>query len=452
MRNMLTREKKRKLQQKDKGIVDFAKIQRHMFPELLHMLGTVNDPRHQSYTIYGTDTLLYSVILKKIFSLHSMRRMNEMFYDGNCCENFGKLTGKKLREMPHYDTINNFLEVLPPEDLEGIRTEMIRHLVRTKDFYLSRLEDKQWMVILDGTGLYHFEEKHCDNCLVREITDKKGNKKKIYSHHVLEAKLVLSGNIVISMGTEFIENESESASKQDCEINAAKRLLGKIKERFPRLKICILADSLYAAESIIKICMGNQWNYIFNCKEGKQKNLTEDYEYVLDSGEYGEKKNLMGEEKGCAKYVNHVEDITGKDFTANLFEYEYVKKIKKKDVAVRFLWITDIGLDNQNIEIMVKSARSRWKIENEGFNNQKNGIYRIEHLNSRNPNAMKNHYLLTQIADILMQLYLSGHKILKQLKQTIKNTSARLLETFRRATVNDEDVLYIEKYTTMHFT
>ena len=47
-------------------------------------------------------------------------------------------------------------------------------------------------------------------------------------------------------------------------------------------------------------------------------------------------------------------------------------------------------------------GRSRWKIENEGFNNQKNGIYRIGHINSRNSTAMKNHYLLTQIADMAM--------------------------------------------------
>ena len=29
-----------------------------------------------------------------------------------------------------------------------------------------------------------------------------------------------------------------------------------------------------------------------------------------------------------------------------------------------------------------------WKIEDEAFNNQKNGIYDIEHLNSRNTNAV----------------------------------------------------------------
>lgn len=452
MSNSLTREKKRKLQEQDKGFVDFYRIQKHMFPELVDRLGAVNDPRHQSYTVYGSEILLYQGVLKNIFSLHTMRQMTEWFNDDNCRINLEKLTGRTLNELPHYDTINDFLEVLPPQELDGIKTEMLRKLIRTKDFYPARLPGGQWIVILDGTGLYHFEERHCDNCLVKELKDKDGNKKKVYSHHVLEAKLVLADNVVISLGTEFIENETEKVSKQDCELNAAKRLMKRIKKEFPRLRLCILGDSLYAVEPIIEICKGYHWNYILNCKEGRQKTLTQDYAYVLDSGEHGEKKGLLGDEKGRARYVNHVEELTGKGFTANLFEYEYVKKEKGKEITVHFLWITDIGLNDRNIEAMVEYARKRWKIENEGFNNQKNGIYRIEHLNSHNPNAMKNHYLLTQIADILMQLYLAGHRILKELRQGIKNTSSRLLETFRRVTVNDEDIFHIEKYTTVHFT
>ena len=107
-------------------------------------------------------------------------------------------------------------------------------------------------------------------------------------------------------------------------------------------------------------------------------------------------------------------------------------------------------LDKKNTEEMIKTARGRWKIENEGFNNQKNGIYRIEHLNSKNPNAMKNHYLLTQMSDILMQIYLVWNPLVKEIKQSIKNTSSMLLESFRRQTVTDEDVQYITRYTSIY--
>ena len=77
------------------------------------------------------------------------------------------------------------------------------------------------------------------------------------------------------------------------------------------------------------------------------------------------------------------------------------------------------------------SGRGRWKIENKGFNEQKNGIYDIEHLNSKNYNAIKNHYLITQIADIIMRLYLSWSPVLKKIGESIKNTSSRLSTTYR---------------------
>lgn len=99
---------------------------------------------------------------------------------------------------------------------------------------------------------------------------------------------------------------------------------------------------------------------------------------------------------------------------------------------------------------MIEAGRGRWKIENEGFNNQKNGIYDIEHLNSRDSNAMKNHYLITQIADIIMQIYLSFSPLRKEIKQSIKNTSSRLLESFRQQTITDEDVSRILRYTTVY--
>jgi len=454
MSNQLTRTKKKILREKDKGIIDFVKMQNHFFPNLIEELGKGYDPRKEIYTEYTSEELLYPIILKNSCTVETMRQMTEWFGDANCASNLGKLIGRKIENIAHYDTINNFLEKLEISELNNVKVGMVKRLIRNKSFYQARMRENQWIVILDGTGLYHFREKHCENCLVKEIIDKEGNKKKVYYHNVLEAKIIIAENIVISLGTEFIENESEDVDKQDCEINASKRLLKRIKEEFPKLKICILGDSLYAVESIIDICKDSDWNYLLRCKEGRQKSLIMDYRYVLESGEYGEKKNILEEEKGTAKYVNHVEEITGKDFTANIFEYEYeqISKRTNKKNTVKFQWITDIELTNRNIEEMVKCGRKRWKIENEGFNTQKNILYKIEHLNSKNPNAMKNHYLLTQITDILMQLYLAGTKVLKELKQAIKNTSSRLLETFRRAIVTDEDVSYIKKYTTVHFT
>ena len=146
-----------------------------------------------------------------------------------------------------------------------------------------------------------------------------------------------------------------------------------------------------------------------------------------------------------------MEEVAGKEEIMNVFEYEYEGKDKKdKKQKTTFRWITNLEINKRNLEELIQAGRWRWKIENEGFNNQKNGLYRIEHLNSRNSNAMKNHYLITQIADILMQLYLAWNPYVKELKQTIKNTSSKLLESFRRLKVTEEDVSYILRYTTIY--
>ncbi|MCL1948173.1 MAG: hypothetical protein FWF59_00325 [Turicibacter sp.] len=54
------------------------------------------------------------------------------------------------------------------------------------------------------------------------------------------------------------------------------------------------------------------------------------------------------------------------------------------------------------------AGRRRGKIENQGFDHQKNHFGFIQHANSYTYNAQKNHYLLTQIAGSIHSLYASG--------------------------------------------
>ncbi len=139
------------------------------------------------------------------------------------------------------------------------------------------------------------------------------------------------------------------------------------------------------------------------------------------SGKWKRRGSGIGKENGNREYVNHVEETAGKGETANLFSYTYEEEENKGKKKVTFHWVSNIELTEKTLEEIIRTARGRWKIENEGFNNQKNGIYNIEHLNSRNSNAMKNHYLLTQVADIIMQIYLAWNPLRKEIKQSIKN-------------------------------
>ena len=71
-------------------------------------------------------------------------------------------------------------------------------------------------------------------------------------------------------------------------------------------------------------------------------------------------------------------------------------------------------------------GRKRWKIENEGFNIQKNGTFDIGHLYSKNATAIKVHYLMIQIAHIIRQLVENGIKEIKELKFKLKEISHQI--------------------------
>lgn len=448
----MTKKEKRERKKQDRGIVDFMMVTNHFFHSLREWILEMNDPRNSSYITYTQADLGYMAILKNVCGQYTMREMDENFNKETCIDNLRILSGnQKLDEMPHYDTLNYYLEKLSPDCLSDLRKKMITSLIRGKQFNRGRLLGKYWRVILDGTGLFYFKEKHCDNCLCTTKKQDDGKTIKLYYHKVVEAKIVLSDNVIISLGTEFIENENEDVNKQDCETNAAKRLLKKIKKNYPRMPICIQGDALYATEPIMKLCREEyHWEYLFTQKDTRQKKLDEGFEWIK-SGEDAVYYTGLCKEKGTGFYANHVEEVAGKTEVMNVFEYEYESEDKEKNKhTIRFQWVSSLELTKRNLEEMILAGRGRWKIENEGFNNQKNGLYRIEHLNSKNSNAMKNHYLLTQISDILMQLYLAWNPYIKELKQTIKNTSSELLESFRRQTVTKEDVSYIFRYTTMY--
>lgn len=449
-----TKTKKRRIKKKDRGIVDLARTVSHFFKDLPQWINEMTDPRNLSYTVYTQSDLIFMGILKNICGVKTMRSMEEQFNEENCIDTLRILSGdRSLVEMPHSDTLNYYLEKLSPKCLAEVRKRMVNRLIRMKSFYGAKLFGKYWRVIIDGTGLFYFKEKHCENCLVETTTREENGKKvkgKRYYHKVLEAKLVLAPNIIISLDTEFIENEREDVEKNDCEINAAKRLLERLRKNYPKLPICLQGDALYAVEPMMGICRKNHWKYILTQKETRQKLLAENYAGIQKSGG-AQTVEKIGKEKGTGEYINHVEAAAGKKETANMYQYRYETEGKNGELEThKFQCLTNIELTAGNLEEMIEAGRGRWKIENEGFNNQKNGIYDIEHLNSRDSNAMKNHYLITQIADIVMQLYLAWSPLIQEISQSIKNTSSWLLESFRHQTVTDEDVRYIQRYTTVY--
>ena len=82
----------------------------------------------------------------------------------------------------------------------------------------------------------------------------------------------------------------------------------------------------------------------------------------------------------------------------------------------RFVWATDLELDRYRApRIANRGGRLRWKIENEGFNEQKNSGYELEHAYSEDETAAKNYYVLLQIGQLIELLVRMGSLVVREL-------------------------------------
>lgn len=196
-------------------------------------------------------------------------------------------------------------------ELKDIQKYIVKTLIRSKMFDKYKFYGAL-QLLFDGTGLSNHDYNLNNNCLKR----KHNNGKISYYKYVLECKLVV-GNIVISLDFEFIENKEmlTEKQKQDCETNAFKRMIKRIKKNYPKQKFIIISDGLYATTPIINLCKKCKWNYIFNLKPERLKEINETFE---------ENIKLLNESKIENYYLSS--NIDFKNNYINFFKYIETKK------------------------------------------------------------------------------------------------------------------------------
>ena len=121
-----------------------------------------------------------------------------------------------------------------------------------------------------------------------------------------------------------------------------------------------------------------------------------------------------------------------------MLKYHEAKKRGNETVVTKFQWITNIKITKKNAEKIASSGRKRLKIEHEGFNRQKNWQGDITHACSFNENAIKNHYLMMQISDMIKQLYEWFFLRANEIKKMQKNISSELLASFGRQLTRED--------------
>ena len=268
--------KQRREFRKDKNlIIELYSIIKKYFPDLLDKFENLTDDRHHSYVTYNMKTICVTSLFGLICGLTSLPNISsDEFNTDVCIKNISNICNTSLSELPYWETIQDVFMNIKLSELKEIQKYIVKTLLRSKMFDKYKFNGA-FQLLFDGTGLSNHDYNLNGNCLKRKHKDGRIS----YYKYVLECKLVV-GNIVISLDSEFIENNQmlTEKQKQDCETRTFKRMIKRIKSNFPKYKFIITGNGLYATTPIINICNMNNWFYIFNLKPDRLKEINDTFE------------------------------------------------------------------------------------------------------------------------------------------------------------------------------
>jgi hypothetical protein len=416
----------------------------HFFGGFQRLFANVIDPRHPAFIIYPLPSVLATGTLLFLLRLGARRQVNLMLRQkGPSSAKFQALF--HIDTCPHGDTLDETYKRLDIPQVQTVVTGTVETLIRKKVLDRYRLRGRYFLIAIDGTGVLTFPERHCPHCLT--VTH---NGHTTYYHPILEAKLVTHDGFVLSLLTEFIENPGEHPTKQDCELKAFYRLAGRLKRRFPRLPMCLLLDGLFAGGPTFSICEKYRWKYLIVLQEKDLPFVQEQFNGLLDAFPENHLRFRPSDQYKTAQDFDWVNDIEYVDSENNAHTVSVIRCLETKPDShgllktTRFKWITNFTIKIINvIELSNQGGRLRWKIENEGFNVQKNGGYALEHAYTRNPVSAKVFYLLLQLAHTLAQLIERGSLFRQAFPAGVgsaKNLAWRLLEAWRNARLSAQHI------------
>jgi hypothetical protein len=311
--------------------------------------------------------------LMAAFALFSLKSPSLLAFDQERTEgNLHRVYG--IERVPCDTAMREMLDPVEPEFLRPLFTHVFRALQRGKVLEEMVFVQGHYLLALDGTGYFSSQQIHCASCLERHHR----NGTLTYSHQMLGAALIHPDKReVISLMPEPIVKH-DGTEKNDCERNAAKRLIVKLRQDHPHLKLIVTEDSLSSNAPHIHVLQDHNLHYILGVKEGDHASLFEHVAAAEQAGRvtYYDRDDF---ETGLRHRFRFVSDLplnaAHADLRVNFLEcWEW-----DGDQVHHFSWVTDLRVNKGTVYQLMRGGRARWRIENETFNTLKNQGYHFEH-------------------------------------------------------------------------
>jgi hypothetical protein len=357
---------------------------------LAELFDQVDDTRQAGKVDYCLHDCLMSALAMMFFQdpsvLSFQRRMQDRLQSSNLKTMFAVDT------IPSDSALRQTLDAVPTPAIHPAFSILLQRLQRGKQLDAYKLESGHYLIALDGSQYFSSKNINCPNCLTYQGA--KGALR--YSHQILQA-VMLNPDMrqVLPLAPEPVAN-TDGTTKQDCEINAAKRIVKKIRAAHPKLKMIITADGLYSKQPFVDVLKDARISFILVAKPTDHKLL---FEWVDELDGLGQGGHLQfSDDKGrrhVYRWINQV-PLNGSRDADQVNFFEYWRHTNQK-VTYHNSWVTDIKVAKNNIVDLVQAGRARWKIENETFNTLKNQGYHIEHNFGHGQRFLSNNFFVLNL-------------------------------------------------------
>ncbi|HZK56327.1 MAG TPA: transposase family protein [Desulfosporosinus sp.] len=422
------------------------KVYQKTLPILLKRLNKINDPRQPKKLKHSLTVLMIYGILMFIYQQSSLRNANREMSTAIFFKNMQAMF-PDFETMPHADTLGRLLERLKVEEIEESMLELFEHLVKKKKFR-NYLINKRYVIAIDGSQKFMRTEPWTKEPLVRHVGK---DKQAQYYVYVMEAVVLFENGITLPLMSEFLNNEEYrdvSSDKQDCERRAFYRFAERIKKRFPKLKISVTMDGLYACGPVIKSCREYGWDYMLVFKEGSMRDAWREAMGLIRLTPENILKRHCGGRNQVYRWINDVEYTYGNNGRSKARLHVVVCEEtweetsrttgKMTSNSTRYVWISGKEMSKTNVEARcLKIGRYRWKIEN-NFLVMKHQGYQYEHCFSYDWNAMVGFHHLMQIGRFINVLLV--HSELLERKVTELGITGLLTFIFKACTADVLDL------------
>ena len=399
---------------------------RTQLPALFKRLSKIPDPRNPKKSKHKLTVLLLYGILTFVYQMSSRREANRKMTTPQFVENL-QLLFPELESIPHHDSLQRLLARIDIEKIEQAHIELVRRLIRNKKFY-RYLINHSYPIAIDGTQKFKRDEIWSEECSGRTVG--KGDKARPqYFVYTLEATLSFHNGMVVPLMSEFLEytKGDTSEKKEDCETKAFKRLAGRLKREFKRLRIMLLLDGLYPSGPLMKICRKNKWDFMIVLQDKSLPSVWEEY-YGLFKLQSNHRENMIwGDREQKFEWVNEIEYYYGQNQKEKIVLHvvtcrENWQEVDKSSGEIinktsHHAWISGKSLTKNNLhERCNLAARYRWGIETNILLEKHHG-YQYEHCFSYDWKAMKGYHYLMHLAHLMNVLTEYSEKLSVYIKE-----------------------------------